>query len=36
VKTPALGEEIDFEISEVGSSITILVNEQAIGRIVDI
>ena len=36
VKTPALGEEIDFEISEVGSSITILVNDQAIGKIVDI
>jgi ATPase len=36
VKTPALGEEIDFDMSEVGPSIIILVNEQAIGKIVDI
>ena len=36
VKTPTLGTEIDFNIGEVGSSVTILVNEQAIGKTVDI
>src|ERR687886_1017044 len=36
VKTPTIGTEIDFNIGEVGSSVTILVNEQAIGKTVDI
>jgi ATPase len=36
VKTPALGEEIHFEISEAGSAITILLDEDIIGKIVDL
>ncbi len=36
VKTPALGEEIHFDISEAGSAITILLDEDIIGKIVDL
>jgi ATPase len=35
-KTPTLGKEIEFEISEAGSAVTLLVDEQVIGRTVDI
>lgn len=35
-KTPALGKELEFEISEAGSSVTVLLNEESIGRTVDI
>jgi ATPase len=37
VKTPALGEEINFKINEAGSAITILLDdEKAVGKMVDI
>lgn len=36
VKTPALGEEIHFEINEAGSAIIILLDEETIGKIVDL
>jgi ATPase len=36
VKTPTLGREITFEISESGSAITLLVDNDVIGRAVDI
>ena len=36
VKNPTIGEEIEFDIREVGSSITILVSEDVIGKTVDI
>ncbi|MFL6435888.1 MAG: hypothetical protein ACJ71O_19430 [Nitrososphaeraceae archaeon] len=36
VKRPALGEEIDFDIAEAGSSVMITVQQEAIGRMVDI
>ena len=36
VKNPTIGEEIEFDIREVGSSITILVGEDVIGKTVDI
>jgi ATPase len=35
-KIPALGKEIEFEISETGSSINILVDDDVIGRTVDV
>jgi ATPase len=35
-KTPTLGKEIEFEISEAGSAVTLLVDEQVISRTVDI
>ncbi|HET7147695.1 MAG TPA: PINc/VapC family ATPase [Candidatus Nitrosopolaris sp.] len=35
-KTPALGNEINFNISEVGSSVTILINHEEIGKNVNI
>jgi ATPase len=36
VKTPTLGKEIQFEVSESGSAITLLVDEEVIGRAVDL
>jgi ATPase len=36
VKTPTLGKEIEFEVSESGSAITLLVDEGMIGRAVDL
>jgi ATPase len=36
VKTPTLGKEITFEVSESGSAITLLVDEGVIGRSVDL
>jgi ATPase len=35
-KIPALGREIQFDISETGSSINILVDDDVIGRILDV
>ena len=35
-KTPALGNEIDFNVSEVGSSVTILIGHEEIGKNVNI
>lgn len=35
-KTPTLGKEIEFEISEAGSAVTLLVDEQVVGRTIDI
>jgi ATPase len=35
-KTPALGKEIEFDISETGSSINILVDDDVIGHTVDV
>ncbi len=35
-KIPTLGKEIEFDISESGSSVNILVNDDAVGRTVDI
>lgn len=35
-KTPTLGKEIDFDISETGSSINILVDDDVIGHTVDV
>ena len=35
-KIPTLGKEIEFEISEAGSAVTLLVDEEVIGRTVDI
>jgi len=36
VKRPALGEEIEFDITEAGSSVMITVDTEAIGKMVDI
>jgi ATPase len=36
VKTPSLGKELDFEVTEAGSSVNILVDRSAIGKKVDI
>jgi ATPase len=36
VKRPALGEEIEFDITEAGSSVLITVDNEAIGKMVDI
>src|SRR5919199_5659228 len=36
VKRPALGEEIEFDITEAGSSVMIAVDDEAIGKMVDI
>lgn len=36
VKTPTLGREVQFEVSESGSAITLLVDEEVIGRAVDL
>jgi ATPase len=36
VKTPTLGEEIDFEIVEAGSNVNILVDDSTIGKMVDV
>ena len=36
VKRPALGEEIEFDITEAGSSVMIAVDNEAIGKMVDI
>jgi ATPase len=36
VKTPTLGKEIDFEISESGSSVNILLDNDMVGRTVDV
>ena len=36
VKTPALGNEINFNVSEAGSSVTILINQEEIGKNVNI
>lgn len=35
-KTPALGNEIDFNVSEAGSSVTILIGQEEIGKNVNI
>jgi ATPase len=35
-KVPTLGKEIEFDISETGSSITILVDDDIVGRTVDV
>ena len=35
-KIPTLGKEVDFEVSEAGSSVTILLADEIIGRTVDI
>ncbi|MEO9294071.1 MAG: PINc/VapC family ATPase [Nitrososphaera sp.] len=35
-KIPTLGREIEFEISEAGSAVTLLINEEVIGKTVDI
>jgi ATPase len=35
-KTPALGNEVDFKISEAGSSVTILLDEEEVGKIVNV
>ena len=36
VKTPTLGEEIDFEIVEAGSNVNILVDDNTVGKMVDV
>jgi ATPase len=36
VKTPSLGKELDFEVTEAGSTVNILVDEGAIGKKVDV
>jgi ATPase len=36
VKRPTLGEEIDFDVTEAGSSVMITVQQEAIGKMVDI
>jgi ATPase len=36
VKTPTLGKELDFEVTEAGSTVNILVDEGAIGKKVDV
>jgi ATPase len=36
VKTPTLGKELDFEVTEAGSSVNILVDRSAIGKKVDV
>ncbi|HET6800523.1 MAG TPA: PINc/VapC family ATPase [Nitrososphaeraceae archaeon] len=36
VKTPTLGKELDFEVSEAGSTVNILVDRCAIGKKVDV
>jgi ATPase len=36
VKTPSLGKELDFEVTEAGSTVNILVDESAIGKKVDV
>ena len=36
VKTPTLGKELDFEVTEAGSTVNILVDESAIGKKVDV
>jgi ATPase len=35
-KIPTLGREIDFDVSEAGSSVNIMVDEKVIGRAVDV
>jgi ATPase len=36
VKTPTLGEELDFEVSEAGSTVNILVDESTVGKKIDV
>ena len=36
VKTPTLGKELDFEVTEAGSTVNILVDRSAIGKKVDV
>ena len=36
VKTPTLGEELDFEVSEAGSTVNILVYESTVGKKIDV
>ena len=36
VKTPTLGKELDFEVTEAGSTVNILVDRNAIGKKVDV
>jgi ATPase len=36
VKRPTLGEEIDFDVTEAGSSVMITVQQEAVGKMVDI
>jgi ATPase len=35
-KTPTLGKEVEFDISETGSSINILVDDEVIGNTIDV
>lgn len=35
-KIPTLGQQIDFEVSEAGSAVTLMVDEEVIGRTVDV
>jgi ATPase len=35
-KIPTLGKQIDFEVSEAGSAVTLMVDEEVIGRTVDV
>jgi ATPase len=36
VKTPTLGREVEFEISEAGSSVTVLLGDETIGKSIDV
>lgn len=36
VKTPTLGKELDFEVSEAGSTVNISIDESAIGKKIDV
>jgi ATPase len=36
VKTPTLGKELDFEVTEAGSTVTILTDDSTIGKKVDV
>jgi ATPase len=35
-KIPTLGKEIEFDVSEAGSSVNLMVDEKVIGRAVDV
>jgi ATPase len=35
-KTPSLGKEIEFDISETGSSVNILLDDDVVGRTIDV
>lgn len=36
VKTPTLGEELDFEVTEAGTTVNILVDESTVGKKIDV